>query len=646
MFSTVVALLSVSFVFPPLVDAAACTAPGSPTYRIVFESLWSATRHGAVNLYPSNAHWSPLVVASHNEDYVMWRVGTVASTGLKNVAERGATTALQNELKTTRNVLDFAVASSSINANEMNLRFTLEFQVDANHSLVSAITMMAPSPDWFVGIRDVDLCNGNVWRTADYLRENFPYDAGTDSGATFTASNAATTPPVPIFLITNETGDIFAGKTFTNFAQTTVSLISSNGCCGTATYEVTFEATWSAESHPKDFPPFNAHWSGVVGGSHNGKYILWRPGQLASPGVKAVAEFGSQRTVEREMQQAGDNVLQIVKWFGLGAGAGKREGTIQVNTCHRLVSLITMIAPSPDWFVGVRDLNLCDGTSWCDSVSVDLFPYDAGTDSGLKFQSRNSRTVPPEPIHRLTESNPNDPRSSFYGYDPTVPKMGTFTFKRQSLTDTSNCCCAPGSPNYLINFEAAWSQFRHPNAFVSRAYWSKLVGCSHSSEYTMWNPGQMATTGVKNVAEKGSPSTLFKEFSAASDAIKDTIRGNNIKSGVGQVVLRLCVNASYPFLSAITMAGPSPDWFTGIHDVNVCPEGDRWEDGPIEIPAWLYDAGTRDGMSLTSPGNATNPQEPISLVGMSKSFGKFAVLRAGTESARYLKTSRVHPVSK
>ena len=48
---------------------------------------------------------------------------------------------------------------------------------------------------------------------------------------------------------------------------------------------------------------------------------------------------------------------------------------IAVNSEFPLVvSFITMIAPSPDWFVGVHDLNLCNTTTgkWLDSRKRDL----------------------------------------------------------------------------------------------------------------------------------------------------------------------------------------------------------------------------------------------------------------------------------
>ena len=59
---------------------------------------------------------------------------------------------------------------------------------------------------------------------------------------------------------------------------------------------------------------------------------------------------------------------------------GDEVETVTLTTGHPRVTLLTMVASSPDWFVGVFRLSLRDsGGNWLVSHSVDLFPYDAGT---------------------------------------------------------------------------------------------------------------------------------------------------------------------------------------------------------------------------------------------------------------------------
>jgi len=71
--------------------------------------------------------------------------------------------------------------------------------------------MLAPSPDWFIGIDSLDMCNNGTWRESMNVTMLPPWDAGTDDGASFTSSNDATNPHVNIFQITNSTPGAFNG---------------------------------------------------------------------------------------------------------------------------------------------------------------------------------------------------------------------------------------------------------------------------------------------------------------------------------------------------------------------------------------------------------------------------------------------------
>jgi hypothetical protein len=82
---------------------------------------------------------------------------------------------------------------------------------------------------------------------------------------------------------------------------------------------------------------------------------------------------------------------------------------------HHLLSLVSKIYPSPDWFVGVSDLELClENGQWIESKEINLYPYDAGSDSGATYTSPDQPTLPREAIRRIKPNNPNDPRSPFY----------------------------------------------------------------------------------------------------------------------------------------------------------------------------------------------------------------------------------------
>lgn len=170
----------------------------------------------------------------------------------------------------------------------------------------------------------------------------------------------------------------------------------------TAQYNVVFQASWSAATHPGAFPA-GAHFSGLIGGTHDDSVSFWTPGQTASAGIESMAETGSKTLLSQEILTAisagtGETLISGGSLFTL-------PGTVNVNfttdLAHPQVTLVTMIAPSPDWFLGVRDLPLFENGEWVDSKIVPLFAWDAGTDSGPNFNSLDDDTNPADPITLL-----------------------------------------------------------------------------------------------------------------------------------------------------------------------------------------------------------------------------------------------------
>jgi len=68
-----------------------------------------------------------------------------------------------------------------------------------------------------------------------------------------------------------------------------------------ALYKLTFNASWSAQTHPNDFPS-SAHFSGLIGMTHNGNTMLFAKGEIASDGIKNMAETGGKNPLEAEIQ--------------------------------------------------------------------------------------------------------------------------------------------------------------------------------------------------------------------------------------------------------------------------------------------------------------------------------------------------------
>ncbi|XP_014483315.1 PREDICTED: spondin-1 [Dinoponera quadriceps] len=192
--------------------------------------------------------------------------------------------------------------------------------------------------------------------------------------------------------------------------------------CQEAKYEVTFEGLWSRNTHPKDFPSKSwlIRFSDVIGASHTRNYSFWHYNGMASVGLRQVAEHGSTRKLEGELKNQSEHIRTIIKARGISYPnvTGRTFAVFRVDQKHHLMSLVSMIDPSPDWIVGVSNLELClSNCSWIEHKELNLYPYDAGTDSGISYLSPDSPTVPQEAIRRITSTYPNNSESPFY--DPT-----------------------------------------------------------------------------------------------------------------------------------------------------------------------------------------------------------------------------------
>ena len=192
-------------------------------------------------------------------------------------------------------------------------------------------------------------------------------------------------------------------------------------CEPTAEYDVVFNATWSPATHPTDFPG-GAHWSGLVGGLHDSRVEFWRPGANSSVGIQRVAELGSKTNLLAEVNSAitAGTANRTLSGGGISGSAGTVTLRFQIDRTHPLVTLVTMVAPSPDWFAGVRGLPLIENGQWVQSKTVALAPWDTGTDSGASFASPDFVTTPRGVITRIVT-----PPLATNGF---APPMGTFTF--------------------------------------------------------------------------------------------------------------------------------------------------------------------------------------------------------------------------
>jgi len=161
---------------------------------------------------------------------------------------------------------------------------------------------------------------------------------------------------------------------------------------GVQTYQATFDALWNATDHPNNFP-LNAHFSPLVGASHGAAFDIWTSGEAASNPVELVAELGSSSQLIGVINSAvtAGTALERVSGSAPNSPGVSTTNVFDVSESHPYFSLITMVAPSHDWFVGLDSLDLRNGVGgFRDTIVIDLIVWDAGTEPGNDFSLAGS----------------------------------------------------------------------------------------------------------------------------------------------------------------------------------------------------------------------------------------------------------------
>lgn len=203
-----------------------------------------------------------------------------------------------------------------------------------------------------------------------------------------------------------------------------VLLGSAAQAAESARYSVQFDVAWTAKTHPLDYPD-NAHFSGLIGATHNAGYTIFKDGGIASDGLEALSERGAHSPLDREINAAiakGDAgmLFESAAQFQL---PGKLTATFTATESHPYASVVAMIAPSPDWFTGVSMVPLRKDGTWAERIVMTLWAFDAGTDYGTTYKAADADAQPRQSV-RLNAA------PQFLGADG-LKAVGTVTFTRQ-----------------------------------------------------------------------------------------------------------------------------------------------------------------------------------------------------------------------
>lgn len=196
-----------------------------------------------------------------------------------------------------------------------------------------------------------------------------------------------------------------------------------------AEYTVKFTRTWTEKTHPFEYPEAGLvsgpHFSGLIGASHGDGYAIFKEGTPPTPGLEKLSEEGKHTPLDKEIMAA----IQAGKagaLFETGPirDASKTETTkVRVTDGFPMVSAVAMIAPSPDWFAGVANVNLKEGGKWVQTKTVELYPMDSGGDDGTTYKAPDKDTNPKKNTTKATTRH--------FVMNGATPPVGTLTFTLQ-----------------------------------------------------------------------------------------------------------------------------------------------------------------------------------------------------------------------
>jgi len=153
---------------------------------------------------------------------------------------------------------------------------------------------------------------------------------------------------------------------------------------------------------------------------------LFAEGAKPSPGLERLSEMGKHDPLNDEIAAAvksGQALAMVESTEPLKDHSKTETADVSVDGAHHQVSLVAMIAPSPDWFAGVKDVELFENGQWVAEKTVDVFPFDSGGDDGTTYRADDIDTNPKKATSSLNGN-------AHFTYGGKLLPVATVTFKK------------------------------------------------------------------------------------------------------------------------------------------------------------------------------------------------------------------------
>jgi len=198
---------------------------------------------------------------------------------------------------------------------------------------------------------------------------------------------------------------------------------------GGVEYTIVVKSLWTRDRFPFEYPEAGAftgpHFSGVIGASHTPSYAVFAIGSRPTPGLERLSEEGKHTPLDAEIRAAvsAGSAGMLFESEALRDFKDSAVTTVRVDADHPMVSLVMMVAPSPDWFTGVNNVSLMENGAWVQSRTLDLWAYDSGGDDGTTYKAPDQDNNPKKPTSRATTKH--------FAPNGTVLPVGVVTITRK-----------------------------------------------------------------------------------------------------------------------------------------------------------------------------------------------------------------------
>lgn len=214
-------------------------------------------------------------------------------------------------------------------------------------------------------------------------------------------------------------------------ALATASASQAGAAMDTASveYAIVFRSNWTRANHPFEYPDAGVvtgpHFSGIIGAAHNASYSLFADGAAPTAGLEKLSEEGKHAPLDGEIRAAiaAGSASHLFESGPLRDFSDSVVTNVRVDAAHPFVSLVAMIAPSPDWFTGAANINLMENGQWATSRTLELQAWDSGGDDGTTYKAADMDLVPKQ------STAPN--RSRHFVIDGRSVPVASVTFIRK-----------------------------------------------------------------------------------------------------------------------------------------------------------------------------------------------------------------------